>query len=81
MSIQRNPLTGKIVPKRFTMSEIEQADSDYAGYCLACGAYRESCEPDARKYECVECGLHLVYGAAEIALMGLVKEEMVDASR
>lgn len=43
-----------------------------SGFCLACGAEPECVEPDARKYECPECGAAKVYGAEELALMGLV---------
>jgi hypothetical protein len=64
---------GKIVPKRFSMARIENAMRDMAGFCLACGAEREGCEPDARKYPCECCGKNLVFGAEEIALMGYVK--------
>lgn len=39
------------------------------GFCLACGADADGCEPDAQKYECEECGQHQVYGAAEVLLM------------
>lgn len=72
-TIERNPKTNKIIAKRFTLEQIEQADADMYGFCLACGTERECCEPDARKYNCEECGLNLVYGAQEIALMGLVQ--------
>lgn len=74
MAIEINPATGKIVPKRFTLAEIEEADDMQCGFCLACGAMRDCCEPDARKYPCEECGKRLVYGAQEIGLMGLWKE-------
>lgn len=39
------------------------------GFCIACGADHDACEPDAREYECYECGKRSVYGAAEIAMM------------
>ena len=42
------------------------------GFCIECGAERESCEPDARKYQCEECGECAVYGAQEILIMGLI---------
>jgi hypothetical protein len=29
---------------------------DDPGFCLACGARAEGCEPDARQYECESCG-------------------------
>lgn len=40
------------------------------GFCLACGAETDGCEPDARGYKCPECGEHKVYGAEEILIMG-----------
>ena len=38
------------------------------GICVACGADREGCEPDARNYECYECGKRAVFGAEELLL-------------
>lgn len=63
---------GKIVPKRFTLDDIEEAAENMEGLCLACGASRDCCEPDARNYRCESCGNSLVFGAEEIALMGYV---------
>ena len=71
--IERHPTTNKIIPKRFTLEEIEEASANSYGFCLACGAERECCEPDARKYRCDACERDTVYGAEEIALMGLLK--------
>jgi hypothetical protein len=62
--------------KTFTLSEIEEAIADQAGFCIKCGAVRDCCEPDARQYECDECGAHSVYGAEEILIMGLIKQEV-----
>jgi hypothetical protein len=73
MTIERNPTTGKIIPKRFTMEEIQDGMDNMSGFCLACGAERDGCEPDARKYHCDSCDLDLVFGAEEIALMGYIK--------
>jgi hypothetical protein len=44
-------------------------EDDGAGFCLGCGAEAYGVEPDARKYECEECGKSKVYGAMEILLM------------
>ena len=41
------------------------------GFCKSCGADHYSCEPDARNYECDECGERQVFGAAEILLVML----------
>lgn len=60
----------KFIP---TLEEIQEMDSEYMGFCIACGATRECCEPDAREYDCEECGESTVYGAQELAIMGLVK--------
>jgi len=38
------------------------------GFCVACGADAEGCEPDARGYECESCGARKVYGAAELLM-------------
>lgn len=57
------------------MPSVEEAtamDSDGDGWCLACGSTQIGVEPDARKYECWTCRASKVYGAAELALMGLV---------
>jgi len=62
-------------PKRFAFEDILDASSRYAGFCLACGAERGCCEPDARRYLCEECGLKQVYGAEEIAMMGLILDD------
>ena len=49
---------------------VEAAENDEnIGFCLSCGAEHDCCEPDARNYECEECGAHQMFGAAEILLM------------
>ena len=57
--------------RTFTLAQIEEADAMECGICLACGALRDCCEPDARKYRCDECKQSQVYGANEIMMMGL----------
>lgn len=42
------------------------------GFCIACGAEQDGCEPDARKYECESCGENRVYGLEELLLMGFI---------
>ena len=50
---------------------LEAAENDeQMGFCLACGAEQDGCEPDARNYEFEECGAKKVFGAEEILLMG-----------
>jgi hypothetical protein len=45
------------------MEAIESGDN--IGFCKACGAEHDGCEPDARGYKCEECGQMEVYGAEE----------------
>jgi len=59
--------------KTITLEQFEQAQEDQSGFCTACGFEQASCEPDAREYECEECGANDVYGAEELLIMGLVK--------
>lgn len=56
----------------FTMDQITDAMDSMSGYCTACGEERDSCEPDARNYECDACGEKMVFGAEELVIMGLV---------
>ncbi len=56
----------------FTLEEIMQASDEQNGFCITCGAEAYGVEPDAREYVCEDCGSAKVYGAEEIALMGLV---------
>ncbi len=55
-----------------SIEEAQEMDNNQQGFCLACGYVQDGCEPDAARYACEACGEHKVYGAAEIALMGLV---------
>lgn len=73
MAIKINPKTGKIIGKRFKLARIERVieGDNNIGFCRACGAEQDGCEPDARRYLCEDCGHHQVYGAEELVLMGL----------
>jgi DNA-directed RNA polymerase subunit RPC12/RpoP len=52
--------------------DIEEAMSSYSGWCTECQKFtHDSCEPDAREYECPDCGQRTVFGAEEALLMGL----------
>lgn len=42
---------------------------DNPGFCTACGAEADGCEPDAEEYECECCGEAAVYGAQQLAFM------------
>ena len=63
--------------KTIRISEAEYRDETMGlgnpGCCLACGARVEGCEPDARNYECEECGEHEVFGLEECLMMGAVQ--------
>lgn len=54
-----------------SISLLEELRDDDQGFCLACGSTQDGVEPDARKYICECCGKPKVYGADELALMGL----------
>jgi hypothetical protein len=73
MSIKRNPETGKIIAHRFSLEQIELAMEENGGFCRACGAEAYGVEPDARRYQCDDCGRGQVYGAEELLLMGAVE--------
>ncbi len=72
MAIKYNA-AGKIIGHKFTIRQLERADQEGNGFCRACGAEAYGVEPDARRYECETCGKNQVYGAGELAIMGLVK--------
>lgn len=55
-----------------SLREVQEASENFDGFCLACGNVQSGVEPDARKYVCESCGKPKVYGAEELALMGLV---------
>ena len=67
--------SGKIIAKRFTLEELEQASENMSGFCRACGDEASCCEPDARNYTCESCGNRQVFGADELLLMGAVKTD------
>jgi hypothetical protein len=56
--------------KVIDMEEVMEAvyQDDNLGVCLACGAWHDGVEPDARRYRCEECGEARVYSAVEIIL-------------
>lgn len=52
-------------------AESEMFGTENPGFCLACGARREGCEPDAIAYPCDSCGKRTVMGASQIIVEGL----------
>jgi hypothetical protein len=57
----------------FTLEDVQRANDEMNGFCLACGFEQGGCEPDARRYECEACGEKQVFGPHEILFMGMVK--------
>jgi len=41
---------------------------DNPGFCISCGCEVDGVEPDAREYECEDCGGPFIYGADELLL-------------
>ena len=56
-----------------TESEFWEMDAGYEGCCIHCGDTRDSCEPDARKYNCYDCETRNVYGMSELLAMGRIE--------
>lgn len=54
-----------------SIEELQEMDANGEGFCLACGEVEDGVEPDARCYICSSCDAAKVYGAAELALLGL----------
>jgi hypothetical protein len=48
--------------------EAQFTSLDNPGFCTACGADQEGCEPDARNYYCEGCGERSVCGAEELLI-------------
>jgi hypothetical protein len=59
---------------KLTLSRIMEAveADDHLGFCKACGAEAYGVEPDARNYDCEECGAAQVFGAEELLMMTVV---------
>lgn len=64
--MKRHP---SLTEKRISEAVLRQNVSlDNPGFCIACGAEADGCEPDARNYECECCGKREVFGAAELLM-------------
>jgi hypothetical protein len=55
-----------------SLDEVMEMADNGEGWCLACGSTQYGVEPDARGYTCTRCFKTKVFGAEELALMGLV---------
>jgi len=58
---------------KLTEEEYRWANDHDIGYCRACGSSHTDCEPDARDYECTNCGVFEVCGVEELLLIGAIK--------
>lgn len=54
----------------YSESEFLDAENDFGGRCLACGAEAYGVEPDACNYACEECGEDQVFGLMELMIRG-----------
>jgi predicted RNA-binding Zn-ribbon protein involved in translation (DUF1610 family) len=58
---------------QMTEQEYHSADNDMQGLCVGCGeVHDDNCEPDARNYECSNCGQRKVFGIQELLVMGYI---------
>jgi len=55
-----------------TDSEYSELQSEDPGFCIQCGGETFGVEPDARCYECDECGERSAYGMEELLIMGRI---------
>lgn len=60
----------KDVTLEIVVAAIKRRDTelDNPGFCIACGAEADNCEPDARRYPCDQCDENEVYGAEELLM-------------
>jgi len=58
---------------QLTEEEYLDLSDNYMGICLNCGEQRDSCEPDARNYECEYCGEKQVFGVEELLMEGKIE--------
>ncbi len=50
-------------------AESQMFGMENPGFCIACGADADGCEPDACNYPCEDCGENKVFWSSEIMLM------------
>lgn len=68
MKVHKSITLGKLM----AACERRMRTLDNPGFCVACGHEQDGCEPDARNYTCESCGQPKVFGAEELALVGIV---------
>jgi Zn finger protein HypA/HybF involved in hydrogenase expression len=64
----------EIKPLQISEEEYGEHCDNNDGYCLSCQKWTADShiEPDAREYSCPDCRQLSVYGAEELAIMGMV---------
>ena len=50
-------------------------DDSLIGFCVGCGEEADRVDPDSRRVQCDSCGEHLVFGFAELIVMGIFRME------
>jgi Zn finger protein HypA/HybF involved in hydrogenase expression len=70
LSMQESNERANFLP---TIEELRELDEENLGFCINCGDTSTCVEPDAHAYLCPVCNKRALYGAAELALMGLCK--------
>lgn len=60
-------------PVSISIEECQALMDEHGGLCVECGAEAYGVEPDARRYECEQCGARAVFGAEELLFMGAVR--------
>jgi hypothetical protein len=63
----------RIVTASMTEEEYMELNEASLGMCLACGAIRDTVEPDAEGYECQECHALAVMGAEQMLMEGILE--------
>jgi predicted RNA-binding Zn-ribbon protein involved in translation (DUF1610 family) len=56
-----------------TGGEYRRMRGAYVGVCIACGATKNECEPDASDYRCPECNEDMVFGIELLVIMDRVE--------
>jgi hypothetical protein len=60
-------------PVKFSEQAFQEYCDDDMGFCTVCKEFtRDMVEPDARSYECEECGNLSVMGAEEALIEGVI---------
>jgi len=62
-----------IVAFVMTNDEFRRLRESYDGICVKCGDVSEDVEPDARDYECPDCGSESVCGIEALLIDGLIE--------